>query len=260
MSDGSFDPYLEWLDIPADRRPPTHYDLLGLNAFESDTELIHTQAGERYAKVHKYQHGARGPYAERLLLELAAARDCLCDPHRKAEYDERLRTQGVVRDGACAGPCCRTSATGNGPICGPTSDTGPRLGIEVIRPTTGWHAAYSGRTAGHGRAFRAPNGAASAGPSHERHGQGSIHAQGSTQRRRRGRAAAATLGRIAARLQTTPAEAEAEIAWPTATQYSLDPCCGFASLLSVSLGILADCQPPGVAHTDPTGRVKFRLG
>ena len=23
-----FDPYAEWLQVPADRRPPTHYDLL----------------------------------------------------------------------------------------------------------------------------------------------------------------------------------------------------------------------------------------
>ncbi len=93
MSDDSFDPYAQWLGIVADRRPPTHYDLLGLAEFESDLELIRMQAAERYAVVHKYQAGPRMEHAVRLLAELAAARDCLTDLRRKAEYDAALRAQ-----------------------------------------------------------------------------------------------------------------------------------------------------------------------
>ena len=33
-----FDPYSEWLGLPAGRRPPTYYELLGLAAFESNPQ------------------------------------------------------------------------------------------------------------------------------------------------------------------------------------------------------------------------------
>lgn len=40
----TFDPYQEWLGIPPHRRPPTHYDLLGLSEGETDTERIRDAA------------------------------------------------------------------------------------------------------------------------------------------------------------------------------------------------------------------------
>ncbi len=86
-----FDPYAEWLGIPPERRPPTWYDLLGLPAFESDTERIRDQAQERYAAVHRYQTSRHSEHAVRLLAEIAQARDGLCDPTRKASYDAELR-------------------------------------------------------------------------------------------------------------------------------------------------------------------------
>ena len=39
MSD-AFDPYHRWLGIPPDEQPPHHYRLLGINAFETDPEVI----------------------------------------------------------------------------------------------------------------------------------------------------------------------------------------------------------------------------
>ncbi len=90
----AFDPYLEWLCIPITRRPPTYYDLLGLRPFESEIETIRQQAQARYRLVHQYQAGRRGDLAVPLLAELAQARDVLCDPQRKAQYDAWLLAQG----------------------------------------------------------------------------------------------------------------------------------------------------------------------
>ncbi|MCH8046291.1 MAG: hypothetical protein IID44_21495, partial [Planctomycetes bacterium] len=39
MTDG-FDPYHSWLGIPPRHQPPNHYRLLGVQAFESDVEVI----------------------------------------------------------------------------------------------------------------------------------------------------------------------------------------------------------------------------
>lgn len=46
-----FDPYLEWLEIPASCRPPNHYDLLGLAVFEPRDDIIFAAALERIALV-----------------------------------------------------------------------------------------------------------------------------------------------------------------------------------------------------------------
>ena len=84
------DAYQEWLGIPADRRPPTYYDLLGLNAFESDPETIERAALRRMAKVREQQIGPNSELSQEILAELARARLILSDPDRRAEYDEKL--------------------------------------------------------------------------------------------------------------------------------------------------------------------------
>ena len=52
------DPYLAWLSIPADRRPPTHYDLLGLAELESDAERIHQAARDTCDVIHSATKGS----------------------------------------------------------------------------------------------------------------------------------------------------------------------------------------------------------
>lgn len=85
-----FDAYRDWLQIPADRRPPDFYDLLGLPRFESDADRIRAASMRRSAEVRRFCLGAHGADANRLLGELAAAFACLADPARKAAYDESL--------------------------------------------------------------------------------------------------------------------------------------------------------------------------
>ena len=55
----SFDAYAQWLKIPEDRRPPTHYDLLGLPRFEPSSERIRASAMDRMGHVRRYQLGQR---------------------------------------------------------------------------------------------------------------------------------------------------------------------------------------------------------
>lgn len=99
----SFDPYLEWLKIPADRRPPTYYALLGVEDFEEDLDKIEESFQELYSKVRRYQVGEHGADAIRLLTEMSRAYDCLTSPHHKKKYDRELRG-GDVGDSALADP------------------------------------------------------------------------------------------------------------------------------------------------------------
>lgn len=87
----AFDEYAEWLRIPAGRRPPSHYELLGLTEFESDSEIIYQAAMERMGIVRRYHLGEHGAEAVRLQTEISRALDCLKDAHEKRLYDLGLR-------------------------------------------------------------------------------------------------------------------------------------------------------------------------
>ena len=87
----AFDPYESWLGIPPDRRPPTHYDLLGLAPYESDPATIEQAALRRMGKVRQYQIGPHSDLSQEILAELARARLILMDPDRRAEYDAKLQ-------------------------------------------------------------------------------------------------------------------------------------------------------------------------
>jgi hypothetical protein len=86
----AFDPYFLWLGIPAREQPPDHYRLLGLPALEGDYEAIELAATERLRQVSALKQGNHAAEAQRIELELAAARDCLLSPPRKAAYDGQL--------------------------------------------------------------------------------------------------------------------------------------------------------------------------
>jgi hypothetical protein len=86
----NFDPYREWLEIDPVEQPADHYRLLGLARFENDRSRIERAADERMAHVRQFQTGPRGPFTQKLLNELAAARLCLLDAQRKTQYDAEL--------------------------------------------------------------------------------------------------------------------------------------------------------------------------
>jgi hypothetical protein len=88
-----FDPYLSWLGIRDPERPPNHYRLLGLEVFESDSNVIASAADRQMAHVRTHQAGTHGEDSQRLLNELMSAKICLLKSERKAEYDKALRAK-----------------------------------------------------------------------------------------------------------------------------------------------------------------------
>ena len=86
-----FDPYRKWLGIPPQEQPPNHYRLLGIGLFESDPDVISNASDRQMFHVRTFQSGAYAEIAQFILNELSAARVCLLDPQRKAEYDHWLR-------------------------------------------------------------------------------------------------------------------------------------------------------------------------
>ncbi|HEX7449917.1 MAG TPA: lectin-like protein [Pirellulales bacterium] len=88
-----FDPYRKWLGISAPARPPHHYQLLGLEAFESDPETISNAADRQMAHLRTFQSGPHSALSQKLLNECSAARICLLQVDQKTEYDATLRRQ-----------------------------------------------------------------------------------------------------------------------------------------------------------------------
>jgi hypothetical protein len=81
------DAYSDWLDIPANFRPPTYYQLLGIAPSELDPKAIATAAGERLERLRAHSDGPRADEARRLAREVVQARDTLLDPVARLRYD-----------------------------------------------------------------------------------------------------------------------------------------------------------------------------
>ena len=86
-----FDPYHKWLGIRPKDQPPNHYRLLGLDLFESDAEVIDAAANRQMAYLQQRATGEHAAQSQKLLNEISAARLCLLNPKRKAEYDTKLK-------------------------------------------------------------------------------------------------------------------------------------------------------------------------
>ena len=87
----AFDPYHEWLGIPPQDQPADHYRLLGISTFESKLSVIENAADRQMTHVRSLQSSKHADVCQQLLNEIAAAKICLLDAQRKAEYDQRLR-------------------------------------------------------------------------------------------------------------------------------------------------------------------------
>ena len=89
----TFNPYRKWLGIPEQDQPPHHYRLLGIELFESDADVIVNASDGRMAQVKNFQTGKSSEQSQRILNELAAAKICLLNPEKKAEYDRLLQAR-----------------------------------------------------------------------------------------------------------------------------------------------------------------------
>ncbi len=89
----AFDPYYEWLGIPASEQPPHHYRLLGIGLFEESEAVIANAADRQMGHLRGFAAGKHSKLSQKLLNEVAAARVCLLNAEKKAAYDARLREQ-----------------------------------------------------------------------------------------------------------------------------------------------------------------------
>lgn len=92
MADGTstFDPYHRWLGISRANRPPTHYQLLGLEPGEADADVIEEAAVRQTTYLRSYQVGAHAAECTRILNEIAQARLVLLNPQKRKAYDAQL--------------------------------------------------------------------------------------------------------------------------------------------------------------------------
>ncbi|MFP6610701.1 MAG: LamG-like jellyroll fold domain-containing protein [Pirellulales bacterium] len=86
------DVYYEWLGIKPEDQPPNHYQLLGVDLFESDEHILSRAADERMVFVRTFATGQHSNQSQSLLNEIAAATHCLVDDSRRAEYNKTLNT------------------------------------------------------------------------------------------------------------------------------------------------------------------------
>ena len=89
----AFDAYYKWLGIPPNEQPPNCYRLLGIALFESDPDVITSAADKQMAHIRSFQTGQHSALSQKILNEIAAARICLLNAAKKAQYDEKLRGQ-----------------------------------------------------------------------------------------------------------------------------------------------------------------------
>lgn len=88
----SFDPYSEWLEVEDQRRPPTHYSILGVRSGESRAAVIEKHAQQQKLKLAPHLQGPDARLAKRLAFEIEAAKNCLIDAGRRAAYERLLHT------------------------------------------------------------------------------------------------------------------------------------------------------------------------
>ena len=87
----NFDPYHKWLGISLKDQPPHYYRLLAIDVFESDADVISAAADKQMAFIRSFQAGKNGQLSQKILNEIAAARVCLLNEAKKAQYDDSLR-------------------------------------------------------------------------------------------------------------------------------------------------------------------------
>ncbi len=103
-----FDPYYNWLGIPAAEQPPHYYRLLGLAPLESNPTVIEHAADRVMIHLRTFAAGPHGVASQQLLNEVATARVTLLDAARKSRYDADLQAR-LGLTGARPAPANRES-------------------------------------------------------------------------------------------------------------------------------------------------------
>ena len=107
----AFDPYHKWLGIPLGRRPPNHYEMLGIGLYESDLDVIEHAADRRMSHIKTFASGPQAKISQLLLNQLSEARVCLCSAQSRKAYDLQLQKQLAAAGGSASNSVAGTSST-----------------------------------------------------------------------------------------------------------------------------------------------------
>jgi hypothetical protein len=130
-----FNAYREWLGLEAGEAAD-YYELLGLARFAEDEKQVAAAAERARTKVRSFRPGPNARAWSQLLDEIQAARECLTDASKKAEYDERLR-RGVTVPAATAETAQPAAAAARSAFSGelyPPGMAGP-MAVHAEAPT-----------------------------------------------------------------------------------------------------------------------------
>jgi hypothetical protein len=124
-----------WFEAAASPRPQNHYQLLGLELFESRPEVIDAAATRLTGFLQGLADEADREQAEPLLRDVAAAQLCLGDPDQKTAYDAQLRAESDDGD--------RSPAVPGEPVVAP--EAVPRIKVAAAPAGSRGKARKSGR-------------------------------------------------------------------------------------------------------------------
>ncbi|MCH7725320.1 MAG: SUMF1/EgtB/PvdO family nonheme iron enzyme [Planctomycetes bacterium] len=86
-----FDAYHKWLGISPEKQPPNHYQLLAIDEFESDPDVIDAAADQRMSHLRTFQNSKHADLSQKLLNDVSGARLTLLKSEKKAAYDAKLK-------------------------------------------------------------------------------------------------------------------------------------------------------------------------
>jgi hypothetical protein len=86
------DLYEDWLGVPAGKRPPNHFALLGLSPDEENAQVIEQAARQQAQKVRERMTPAEADAAKSLMQEITRARAVLLDSAKRSAYKAALKS------------------------------------------------------------------------------------------------------------------------------------------------------------------------
>ena len=89
----AFNPYHEWLGLDDAVTKPTYYQLIGLEDFEADPQLIARAADSASSRVRACKPGEHAALWAKLIDQIKQVKAYLLDENRRAAYDNKLRTK-----------------------------------------------------------------------------------------------------------------------------------------------------------------------
>ena len=94
----AFNPYSHWLGLAGKEKPDSYYELLGLKFGEKNVAKIAEHADSLVSKVQKMGPEGHFPEWNQILTEIQVAKNCLCNPKYKSDYDAKHQPSAPAFD------------------------------------------------------------------------------------------------------------------------------------------------------------------